>query len=222
MIYPSAIATVDTVLFTIVAGELHLFLLRRDIATEPFAGMLALPGGYVRTGTDADSRATARRILEHKTNIRVPYLEQLYTFSGPDRDPRGWSLSVAYYALVNEKVMLPHAIKNGLLVPVSVIPELAFDHNEIVDVALKRLRDKSRYSALPCYLLPPEFTLPELQATYEITMGCPLDKSSFRRKLDELEFLELLEGKLKAGKHRPAQLYRVRKDKSLVLFDRTV
>ncbi|MDO8415239.1 MAG: NUDIX domain-containing protein [Agitococcus sp.] len=220
MAYKPAITTIDVVLFTLVDEALQLVLLAREDA--PFPGMLALPGGYLHTESDADTRAAARRTLEQKTNIKAPYLEQLYTFSGPDRDPRGWSLSVAYYALVSEDVLSLRKAEGVALYSVDCLPELAFDHNEIVAMALKRLRDKSSYSSLPCYLLPSEFTLPELQATYEITMGCKLDKSSFRRKLDELDFLEIIAGNFKAGKHRPAQLYRVRKEKSLMLFDRTV
>lgn len=217
-----AITSVDVVLLTLVGDKLHTVLVERD--HEPFAGKLALPGGYVHTETDADSRAAARRTLEKKTGIKAPYLEQLYTFSGPDRDPRGWSFSVTYYALVNSDTLAARigGAKRIQLVPVDSVPELAFDHNEILDFAMKRLRDKSSYSALPCYLLPKDFTLSELQATYEMVMGSRLDKSSFRRKLDELDFLEALEGEFRYGKHRPAQLYRVRRDKSLTLFDRTV
>lgn len=217
-----AITSVDVVLLTLVDGKLHTVVVERD--REPFAGKLALPGGYVHTETDADSRAAARRTLEKKTGIKAPYLEQLYTFSGPDRDPRGWSFSVTYYALVSAETLAARLgeAKGVHLVPVESVPELAFDHNEILDFAMKRLRDKSSYSALPCYLLPKEFTLTELQSTYEMVMGSRLDKSSFRRKLEELDFLETLEGQFRTGKHRPAQLYRVRRDKSLTLFDRTV
>jgi 8-oxo-dGTP diphosphatase len=220
MAHKHALATVDIVLFTLVGERLHIVLLQRE--NEPFAGTLALPGGYVHTEIDADSRAAARRTLEQKTGIKAPYLEQLFTFSGPDRDPRGWSFSVTYYALVNEDTLARRKSTNVQLVPVDQVPELAFDHNEIIEFALKRLRDKSSYSALPCYLLPKEFTLTELQSTYELVMGSKLDKSSFRRKLDELDFLELIPGEFRLGKHRPAQLYRIKKEKSLTLFDRTV
>lgn len=220
MRYEHALATVDVVLFTLLLDKLHVVLLKRD--NEPFAGTLALPGGYVHTETDADSRAAAQRTLQSKTGIKAPYLEQLYTFSGPDRDPRGWSFSVTYYALVGADVLARRRPEDVLLVPVDQVPTLAFDHNEIVEFALKRLRDKSSYSALPCYLLPKEFTLTELQSTYALVMGGKLDKSSFRRKLDELGFLELVPGHFRLGKHRPAQLYRIKKEKSLVLFDRTV
>lgn len=215
-----AISTVDVVLLTLVNQRLHVVLLSRE--SEPFAHKLALPGGYVHTETDADSRAAARRVLESKTGIKAPYLEQLYTFSGADRDPRGWSFSVTYYALVAPEVLEARKPANVQLMPVDTLPELAFDHNEIVEFALKRVRDKASYSALPCYLLPKEFTLGELQSTYEQVMDVELNKSSFRRKLDELDFLEVAEGQFRGGKQRPAQLYRLRREKSLTIFDRTV
>jgi 8-oxo-dGTP diphosphatase len=220
MEHKQAITTVDVVLFTLLEGRLHVVLLKRD--KEPYSGQLALPGGYVHTETDANSRAAARRTLEFKTGLKAPYLDQLYTFSGPDRDPRGWSFSVTYYALVNEALLARRKSEAVVLVPVAVLPELAFDHNEIIEFAMKRLQDKSSYSTLPCYLLPREFTLSQLQATYELVMACKLEKSSFRRKLEDLDFLEPVDGKFQIGKHRPAQLYRIRKEKSLAVFDRTV
>jgi 8-oxo-dGTP diphosphatase len=220
MEHRQAISTVDVVLLTLVQKKLHVVLIKRD--KEPYAGKYALPGGYVHPESDADSRAAARRVLEHKTGIKAPYLEQLYTFSGPDRDPRGWSFSVTYYALVAEEVLTASSSEHVMLVPVDKVPELAFDHSEIVEFALKRVQDKSSYSALPCYLLPKEFTLSELQATYEQIMGTTLNKASFRRKLDDLDFLEDLPGKFRGGKQRPAQLYRLRKEKRLTIFDRTM
>lgn len=220
MQFKQAVATVDVVLLTLIDEQLHVVLLLRT--SEPFEGALALPGGYVHTEVDADSRASARRVLEQKTGIKSPYLEQLYTFSGPDRDPRGWSFSVTYYALIHQDVLAERRSKEVMVVPVNEIPALAFDHNEIVEFALRRVRDKSSYTALPCFLLPKDFTLAELQHTYELIVGEKLDKSSFRRKLDELDFLDLVPGKFRRGKQRPAQLYSIRKDKSLVVFDRPV
>lgn len=220
MQYRQAITTVDVVLLTLESKKLHVVLVKRD--KDPFAGQYALPGGFVHTQTDADSRAAARRVLEQKTGIKAPYLEQLYTFSGPDRDPRGWSFSVTYYALVAGEVLLARKPDDVVLAPVDALPELAFDHDEIVAFALQRVRDKSSYTALPCYLLPKDFTLRELQATYEQVRGVPLDKSSFRKKLEDLDFLELVEGQFRGGKQRPAQLYRLRREKSLAIFDRTV
>lgn len=218
--YPPVINAVDIVLFTLEEGILKVVLFKRE--KEPFLNHLALPGGYVHLNTDVDCLAAAYRTLETKTNIKSPYLEQLHTFSGKYRDPTAWSVSVAYFALVNSSVLERRKPENVLLVSVDDVPELAYDHNLIFEMALKRLRDKSSYSALPCYLLPQEFTLSELQNTYAQVLGTHIDKSSFRRKIEEMDFLEIIPDKFKAGKHRPAQLYRIRKDKGLFLFDRTM
>lgn len=214
------ITTVDVVLLTLSASQLTVALTRRT--AEPFKGLLALPGGYVRLDQDQDALQAARRVLAEKTGIKAPYLEQLYSFAGAARDPRGWSVSISYYALVPLSALeaaIPSAIS---LVAVDEVGQLPFDHSQIVAAAVRRVRDKSSYSSLPCYLLPTRFTLAELQSTYEQVMGEKLDKSSFRRKLSELDFLEPVRGELKSGAHRPAQLYRVRKARNLVVFDKTM
>ncbi|GLR14628.1 MULTISPECIES: NUDIX hydrolase [Chitinimonas] len=214
------IVSVDVVLFTLSEGQLKIVLLRRE--RDPYAGQLALPGGYIHADKDRDSLASAERVLLNKTGLVSPYLEQLYTFSGGVRDPRGWSLSVAYYALVHESLLVPDAELRFELWPVAAVPDLPFDHNRIVDHAAKRLRDKSTYTSLPCHLLPELFTLTELQQTYEHILGVALDKSVFRRKLPELDFLEAVPDAIRQGKHRPAQLYRLRPDRRLTIFDKTV
>lgn len=216
----SIIVTVDVVLFTLSGEQLKVVLLRRE--RDPYAGQLALPGGYIHADKDRDSLASAERVLLAKTGIVSPYLEQLYTFSGGVRDPRGWSVSIAYYALVHEAVLQSEGEHRVELWPVSGLPDLPYDHQRIIDYAVKRLRDKSAYSSLPCHLLPPMFTLTELQQTYERILGSPLDKSVFRRKLPELDFLEAVPDAIRHGKHRPAQLYRLRPDRRLAIFDKAV
>lgn len=213
------IITVDVVLFTIKDGVLQVALMKRE--KEPFRGQPALPGGYIHAEEDTDGAAAARRVLKDKTGLVSPYLEQLYTFSGGARDPRGWSVSVAYYALVSEDVLKSPGGAGVFLLPVDDLPQLPFDHNRIVDFAVGRLRNKSTYSALPAYLLPETFTLTELQRTYEMVLGHRLDKSAFRRKINEIDFLEPV-GEVRTGLHRPAGLYRIRPTKDLVLFDRTI
>lgn len=210
------ITTVDCVLLTLRAGALHVALLRREAA--PFKGALALPGGYVHPAEDVDALAAARRVLREKADVVPPYLEQLCTFAGSGRDPRGWSISIAHYALVHEAVLGARPT----LVPVDELPQLPFDHGRIVETAVHRVRDKSSYSTLPCYLLPPTFTLSALQRTYEQVLGVALDKSQFRRRIAEWSFLEEVPGAFSAGKGRPAQLYRIRPRQRLELFDRTV
>ncbi len=213
------ILTVDVVLFTLVEGGLQVLLLKRT--HEPYMDQLALPGGYIHAETDVDSRAGARRVLKEKTGLVSPYLEQLYSFSGGARDPRGWSVSIAYYALVDSTVLIEQGPTACTLLPVDDLPQLPFDHNRIIAFAVERLRNKSAYSALPCYLLPPAFTLTELQKTYEMVIGNKLDKSAFRRKLNDLDFLEPV-AEVRTGVHRPAQLYRIRPTRNLVLFDRLI
>lgn len=206
--YPPVICTVDVVLLTLKDQALHVVLLKRK--NEPFAGMPALPGGYIHTQEDKTAWEAAARVLRDKTGIVSPYLEQLATYSGVDRDPRGWSISIVYYALIPLE-MLPQGNNGLLLAPVSKLPKTPFDHKGIVDLAVSRVRSKSQYSSLPVYLCGERVTLPQLQAVYEAVLGEPINKVSFRRKIDELGMLEPIEGELETGAaHRPAQVYRLR------------
>jgi 8-oxo-dGTP diphosphatase len=206
--YPPVICTVDVVLLTLKNQALHVVLLKRK--NEPFAGMPALPGGYIHTQEDKTAWEAAARVLRDKTGIVSPYLEQLATYSGVDRDPRGWSISIVYYALIPLE-MLPLDNDGLLLAPVSKLPKMPFDHKGIVDLAVSRVRSKSQYSSLPVYLCGERVTLPQLQAVYEAVLDEPINKVSFRRKIDELGMLEPIEGELETGAaHRPAQVYRLR------------
>jgi ADP-ribose pyrophosphatase YjhB (NUDIX family) len=203
------ICTVDVVLLTLQDDGLRVALLRRE--REPYKGVFALPGGYIHAAEDADARAAALRVLQAKTGIEAPYLEQLASFSGPARDPRGWSVSVAWYALVPHDVIRRAGHAEVQLASVDRLPALPFDHTAIVETAVARLRSKSQYSSLPCHLVGTSFTLPQLQRVYEALMGEPLNKVSFRRKMTEMDMLETLEGQMEnAGAHRPAQLYRLK------------
>nr|WP_246312636.1 NUDIX domain-containing protein [Aquabacterium terrae] len=201
--------TVDVVLLTLRDDALQVLLLRRT--AEPFAGALALPGGYVHAQSDHDASDAAARVLRDKAGVESPYLEQLATFSGPARDPRGWSVSIAHFALLPES-LLPPLHEGAVWKPVERLPALPFDHRQIVQEAVERVRAKSQYSSLPVHLCGERFTLPQLQAVYEAVLGEPVNKVSFRRKIDELGMLEPIEGEFTAGgAHRPAQLYRLRK-----------
>lgn len=201
----SIICTVDVVLLTLQQAALHVALWPRDAA--PFQGQWALPGGYIHAPGDANTLASAARVLQHKAGVCSPYLEQLATFSGAQRDPRGWSLAVAYYALVPPQVL--QSARDGMqLMPVDALPTLPFDHHTMIEAALARVRSKSQYSSLPVHLCHEPFTLPQLQAVYEAVLGEPLNKVSFRRKMDELQVLAPVVGALQTGgAHRPAQLY---------------
>jgi 8-oxo-dGTP diphosphatase len=204
------ICTVDIVLLTLRDATLQVVLLKRD--REPFKDALALPGGYVHVQVDQGASDAAARTLREKTGIVSPYLEQLGSFTGPGRDPRGWSVSIAHYALVAPDV-LAQASKAVQVLPVQRLPILPFDHRSIVDLAVSRVRAKSQYSSLPVYLCSETFTLPQLQSVYETVLGEPINKVSFRRKVEELGMVEPIEGALESGRaNRPAQLYRLRKE----------
>lgn len=211
--HPTILCTVDVVLLTLIDGALHVLLQKR--AADPFSGVLALPGGYVHAQEDRDAADAAARVLREKTGIVSPYLEQLACFAGPGRDPRGWSVSIAHVALVAEEALRAVPAAAGAepqWKPVARLPVLPFDHRQIVARAVERVRTKSQYSSLPVYLCGERFTLPQLQAVYEAVLGEPVNKVSFRRKIDELGVVEPIEGEFEAGgAHRPAQLYRLRR-----------
>ena len=210
-IFPTPIATVDTVLMTLSRETLAVGLITRESA--PFSGTLALPGGYVHIEEDGTLEASAARILRDKARVDCRYLEQLGTFGGADRDPRGWSMTVAYFALVPE-IDLVAADTALTLHPVDALPPLAFDHAQIVRAAVARLRGKSSYSALPAFLLPPLFTLTELHTVYQQVLDLRLDPASFRRKIIDQGIVEAAETR-RMGAHRPANLYKLRAGRAL-------
>lgn len=203
--------TVDVVIFTLdlTAQDLCALLVKRP--QWPFAGMWALPGGFVRM--DESLLAAAERQLEAKTGVRDVYVEQLYTFGDPGRDPRTRVITVAYFALAPFAAVRHAAAPDQAEVcwrSVYDLPELAFDHREIVTYALTRLRYKLEYTTVGFELLPDEFTLSALQQAYEIILGETLDKRNFRRKLLAADILEETGRRTAEGEGRPAQLYRYR------------
>lgn len=215
--YPQPLVMVDTALFTIRDERLCLILTRRK--ESPFEGLLALPGGFVHVQEDADTEMAARRVIRSKIGFDAPYLEQLFTFSGPARDPRGWSVSVAYYALI--PVALLDRSQAAEALPVDALPPLPFDHQQIVARAIERLRGKATYSSLPAFLLPAEFTMNDLHRIYEQTIGARLDKASFRHKILEQDIIEPIPNRFRVGAHRPAQLYRLA-SRALTPFERRI
>src|SRR5438477_8518175 len=210
--YPRAALTVDCVVFGYDEGELKLLLIQRGL--EPFKGRWALPGGFVHVDETLD--AAARRELQEEAGLTNVFLEQLYTFGTVDRDPRERVVSVAYYALVK---LSEHEAKaatdaaNARWFAVSKIPKLAFDHAEILAMALARLKAKVRYQPIGFELLPPKFTLSQLQHLYEAILGTELDKRNFRKKVLGFELFVPLKETQMAGRHRPAQLFRFDADK---------
>lgn len=215
------IVTVDVVLLTLVDNKLHVVLHTRP--SQPNKGELALPGGYVHLDEDANTRDAARRVLFQKVGLIAPYLAQLQSFSGANRDIRGWSISDTYYALVGVDALQQAEGKEPIIVkPVDALGDLAFDHKHIIQVAVERVRNQATYSSLPLYLLPPQFTLSELMATYEAVINTKLDKSSFRVKVRDWDFLEAVPGAERVGAHRPAQLFRLKKNAVLSFFSKVI
>lgn len=221
MLMNNVICTVDIVLLTLHESVLKVALLKRD--RTPFKGVATLPGGFIHIDEDSNVRDAAMRVLKEKTGIDAPYLEQLASFSGATRDPRGWSVSVAHYALVPFELIDCAEHPDVKVVSVDQLLSLPFDHQTILETAVSRLRSKSQYSSLPCYLVGETFTLPQLQRVYEILMGEPINKVSFRRKITEMDMLDVVDGQFEsAGAHRPAQLYRLKPyfKKQLQLLER--
>jgi 8-oxo-dGTP diphosphatase len=212
------ILTVDVALLTLRERRLHVFLQTRD--KPPHAGRDALIGGYVHPEEDDSVAAAAARVLAQKVGAGVRVLEQLMTFSGLRRDPRGWSASVAYYALLPEDA-LPTATPRVNLVPLDQARGLPFDHDAILEGALARCRRRASYSSLPAFLLPPTFTLSQLRGAYETVLGRTLNDSAFRRKIDELRLVSPVKGAASKATARPAQLYRLRRD-DVTEFNRTL
>jgi 8-oxo-dGTP diphosphatase len=214
------IALVDVALFSLVDNELCVLLHRRE--REPFAGALALPGGYVRPGEDDSTIEAARRVLATKAGVKAPFLEQLATYSGPSRDPGGWSMSVAYFALVNRTELTVEG-ERGLWTPVSKTSRLAFDHSQMVADAVDRIRKRSAYSILPAFLAGDQFTLSGLQKIYETILGEPINAVSFRRRIEEMDAIEPIKGvKAYTGASRPAQVFRIRKSIKAHLYRATL
>ncbi len=210
--YPRAALTVDCVVFGYDKSELKVLLIQR--ALEPFKGKWALPGGFVRVEETIDD--AARRELTEETGLANVFLEQLYTFGSVNRDPRERVVSVAHYALVKLSDHQAKAATDAAEAewfPVSKLPRLAFDHADIAATALARLQGKVRYQPVGFELLPPKFTLSELQHLYEAILGTELDKRNFRKKVLGFGLLVALKDKQMVGRHRPAQLFRFDADK---------
>ncbi|HLF90075.1 MAG TPA: NUDIX domain-containing protein [Anaerolineales bacterium] len=209
--YPRPALTVDIVVFTLRESRLSVLLIQRK--EPPFAGMWALPGGFVNMGETLEE--AAQRELEEETGLQESYLEQLYTYGNPDRDPRGRVVTVVYFALIAADASIQAEggsdATRAAWHPVEDLPPLAFDHTEIIAYAMRRLRYKLEYTAAGFELLPEEFTLTELQITYEIILGEQLDKRNFRRRILEAGIIEPTPH-MRTGEGRPARLYRYRDD----------
>jgi 8-oxo-dGTP diphosphatase len=211
--YPRPAVTVDCIIFGLDSGsQLKVLLVQR--AQDPFQGHWALPGGFVEM--DEDLETAALRELEEETGVRDVFIEQLFTFGAPGRDPRGRVISVSYYALVN---LAEHPVNAGSdahgadWFPLDALPPLAFDHERILTVAIERLRAKVRYQPIGFELLPEQFTLSQLQALYETILGVDeLNKRNFRTRILRMGVLKEV-GKQEGVAHRPATLFSFDKEK---------
>lgn len=225
--YPSPTVMVDIVIFTVEDETLKVLLVKRGI--EPCKGQYALPGGAVRIAQDQTLEDAAMRELIEETGVENTYLEQLYTYGNAQRDPRGWTVSVAYFALVAACEVKPTAGSDALdahwhsIQGNKVELPLAFDHATILQDAIGRLRSKLDYTDIAVHLLPKEFTLSEFQQIYEIIMQEKLNKSSFRQRVEKAAIVKPIAGKMRTGSNRPAQLYQfVSSQQQRVFFPRSI
>ena len=205
--YPHPAVTVDCVVFGLDDGNLKVLLIQRGL--EPYAGAWALPGGFVKLEEDLEE--AARRELVEETGVSELWLEQLATFGAPGRDPRERVITVTYFAIVNlfeHKVRADTDARNALWFPVDGLPELAFDHRTILDLALSRLQAKLRYQPVAFEFLPFKFTLTQLQRLYETILCQEMDKRNFRKKILSTGLLIPLSEVETGVAHRAARLYR--------------
>ncbi|RSN80365.1 NUDIX domain-containing protein [Acinetobacter baumannii] len=208
--YDTPLFTVDMAIFSVAKGQLQVLMIQRS--NFPEKGKWALPGGFVDLKTDPDLMATAHRKLLEKTGIQSPYLEQVETIGNQHRDPRGWSITALYLALIDFEKFAIQANSTAehsqwLSIDQALQLDLAFDHKQLLQLAFERLCNKTRYTTLPVSLMPEVFTLTELQNIYEIILGHTLEKKSFRRRMQEAGAVEET-GQQKIVGKRPAQLFR--------------
>lgn len=209
--YDGPLCTVDMCIFAVVDADLKVLLVKR--AGQPFKDKWALPGGFTDPKKDNSIEDTAFRKLFEKTGISSPYLEQVQSIGNSHRDPRGWSVTVLYFALIDFLALPesghvdPQEMTEWVSVDKAFDLHLAFDHETLLKLAINRLRTKTRYAALPIGLMPEQFTFTELQNTFELILGLSLPKKSFRRRIESSGLLEET-GDMRATARRPAALYR--------------
>lgn len=203
-----AILATDVIVFRLYKGELQTVLVKTK--HDKFPGRFAFPGGLVSLDEKLEDASLRFYSSVIKPTRRKPHLEQLYTFGDPKRDPSGRVVSVAYFALVSSETEINQSQDEFPLIdwfPFYKLPPLAYDHVLVAKEALARLRSKLSYTNLMYALMPKEFTLTQLQTSYETILGEPLDKRNFRKKIKSLDLLRELPRQSRGAAHRPAQLY---------------
>lgn len=224
--FPRPLVTVDIVIFSVLEGTLKVVLVKRPgDQSEPFPNRWALPGGFIDVDKDASLLDCALRKLRDKTGVEASYLEQLGSWGGSQRDPRGWSVTNAFFALMPGRELALRKGANAAHVEwvdaeAALRRRMAFDHSEILASALARLRSKVEYTSLPAFLLDEPFSLPQLQQMYEIVLGRPVDKSAFRKRMLDGGFLAEA-GMVSGGLGRPAMGYRLVDRSHATHFPRT-
>ena len=206
--------SVDPVIFSIVDNDLQVLLIKRK--GDTFNNLWALPGGLMHEN-DSSLENAINRVLSNKTGAQTSYVEQLCTRTG--HDPRGPTISIAYIALVDKQKVLSNAVWTSVKDIENM--ELAFDHKQVIKQAVNRLTNKVNYSTLPMHFLPQPFTLPKLQQVYEVLLGEKLDKSTFRKKIEETGVIHETGEQIKEGAYRPAKLYHLL-DNEVFNFDSNI
>ena len=221
--YDSPLMTVDIALFTLHESTLQVLLVERG--DHPHKGRWALPGGFIDLSSDTDLHETAKRKLREKTGVDVPLLEQVATVGNAHRDPRGWSVTALYMALVSHAPTAEFidSVADARWWPIDKINTLllAFDHTELLRLARERLKNKTAYTVLPIHVLKQPFSLTQLQQAFELLMDAKLEKKSFRRRILNAEILEEVgEGVPEGGRGRPTALYQPARHSEQHLFTR--
>lgn len=215
--------TVDSVLFTVEESELKVLMVKR--AEAPFKGKWGLPGGFIDISIDQDTDMTARRKLMNKTGLNPNYLEQLQVVSGAHRDPRGFSVTLAYYALVAHQMVESKiaSVEEAHWTNMSELSNLAiaFDHRHIIELALQRLQQKTLYSMIPVFCLPQKFSITQLMTVIEAIIGKPIQRKSLMRRIEASEMFDISDEKISSG-GRSAHLYTLKPDADIFNFERNL
>ena len=207
--YPHPAVTADVVLFTIENDDLKVLLIQRG--REPQEGEWAIPGGFI--DIDETLGQAAKRELREETGVNARFLEQLYTFGNPDRDPRERIITVAFFSLMPVEELTIAAgddASDARLYSIDDLPPLAFDHDSILRVALQRVKERLSDSFYAFQILSKAFTMYELRRVYELFLDEEIDKRNFRKKIIALDEIEATGAKRESVRHRPAMLYRVK------------
>lgn len=204
--------SVDAVVFGYEAGKISVLFIKRKY--EPFKGNWAIPGGFILENETLEE--AVQRELGEETGLQINYLEQLYTFGNPQRDPRGRVISIAYFALVKPNAFKIEASTDAEEVQwfsLNELPELAFDHSEILQMAIERLRGKITYEPIGFELLDEKFPFSDLEKLYTTLLGRAIDRRNFRKKINHLNILDELDEKISKGSGRPASLFQFNKER---------